>query len=125
MDEDQSLLNVVSLVATSHSLNELPEAPPKSRKIRGFKSPLKDDDQPTSSYRLPVGGASADILAYIDVRILSLSLGMRLKVSKLLQYPGVRSCRFYRPEGVEVKKARSLNPFSATRHDSRHYKKLS
>ena len=53
---------------------------------------------------------SADILAGIDDRISSPSLGMcSQKVSKLFQYLGVHSCRLYRFEGEEVTKARSLN----------------
>ena len=97
------------MVATLRSLNELPEAPSESRKIRGFRAALEDDDQPASSYRLPVGGASADILSDIDDRILSPSLGMRSKVSKPLQYPGVCSCHFSRFEGKEATEAHALN----------------
>ena len=37
------------------------------------------------------------------------SSGMRSKVSKLLTYPGVCNRRFYRFEGEELSKARSLN----------------
>ena len=74
----------MSVMATLRSLNELLEAPSESRKIRGFRAALEDDDQPTSSYRLLVGGASADTLADIDEMISSSSLGMCLKVSKRL-----------------------------------------
>ena len=100
MDEDrqeeQSLLNFVPVVATLQSLNELPEAPSESRKICGFCVALEDDDQPASSYHLPVDGASEEILADVDDRILSPSLGMCSKVSKLFRYLGVHSCHFYR-----------------------------
>ena len=92
------------------SLNELPEASLESRKIRGFRVALEDNDQPASSYCLPVGGASGDILADIDDCISSPSSGMRSKkVSKLLTYPGVRSHRFYRFKGEELAKVQSLN----------------
>ena len=53
------------------SQNELPEIPSESSKNSGFQAPLEDDDQPVSSYHLPVGGASADILVDIDERISS------------------------------------------------------
>ena len=36
----------VSVVATLQSLNELPEAPSESHKIRGFRAALDDDEQP-------------------------------------------------------------------------------
>ena len=107
--EEQSSVDFVLVVANLRSLNELPEAPSESCKIRGFRAVLEDDDLLTSLYRLPVGGASADILADIDDRISSLSLGMHSKVSKLLPYLGVCSCRFYRFEGEKVMKAQSLN----------------
>ena len=91
------------------SLNELPEAPFENCKIRGFQAALKDDDQPASSYHLPVGGASADILSDIDDLVSFPSWCMRSKVSKLLPYPSMRSHRFYWFEGEELVKARSLN----------------
>ena len=54
---------------------------------------------------MPVGGASTDI----DDEVSSPS-GMRSKkVSKLLQYPGVRSRRFYRFKREEVTKAKVLS----------------
>ena len=82
--EEQSSLDFVSVVAILRSLNELPEAPSESRKIHGFRAALEDDEQPTSSYWLPVAGASADILTVIDDGMSSPSLGMRSKkVSKL------------------------------------------
>ena len=68
---------------------------------------MEDDDQLTSLYRLPDGGRSTDIVVDIDDKI-SPSSGMRSKkVSKLL-YPGVCSRHFYRFEGEDVTKARSL-----------------
>ena len=42
------------------SLNELLQAPFENCKINGFWAALEDDDQPASSYRLPVIGASAE-----------------------------------------------------------------
>ena len=81
-------------------LNELLEAPSESRKIHRFCVALEDNDQSASSYYLPVGGASGDILSDIDDCISSPSSGMlSKKVSKLLTYPGVHSRRFNRFEG--------------------------
>ena len=69
----------------------------------------EDDDQPASSYRLSIGGASEDILTDIDDRVLSPPSGMRWrKVSKLLTSPGMCSLRFHWFEGGELVKARSL-----------------
>ena len=91
------------------SLNELLEAPSESHKILGFRGALEDDDQPASSYHLPIGRGSADILDDIDDRISSPSSGVHSKkVSKLLTYTGVRNCHFYRFED-ELSKAHSLN----------------
>ena len=59
--EEQSSLDFTSVVATLGSLNELLEAPSESRKIRGFRTALEDDEQPVSLYKIPIGGASADI----------------------------------------------------------------
>ena len=71
---------------------------------------FEDNDQPASSYRLPVGGASADILTNIDYWISSNSSGKHSKmVSKLLPYPEVHSRHFYRSEGEEAAKNRSLS----------------
>ena len=76
------------------------QSPSKSCKICGFHAALEDDDQPAFSYRLPVGGASGDILSDIDDHILSPSLGMcSKKVLKLLPYTGICSRRFYRFKG--------------------------
>ena len=44
VEEEQPLLDFVSVVATLQSLNELLEAPSESRKIRGFRAALEDDD---------------------------------------------------------------------------------
>ena len=74
--EEQSLLDFVSVVATLQSLNELPEAPSESRNICGFCAALENDDQPASSYRLLVGRASGDILSDIGDHISSPSSGM-------------------------------------------------
>ena len=77
-------------------ISELLEAPSENRKIRGFRAALDGNDQPASSYCLPVGGASVDI----DDCISSPSSGMpSRKVSKLLPYPRVHSRRFYHFEG--------------------------
>ena len=106
--EEKSLLDFVSVVAMLQSLNELPEAPSESRKIRGIRAALEDDDQRTSSYRLPFGWTSGDILANIDDFISSPFSGMR-SVLKFLTYLGVRSYRFYRFEGEELTKACCLS----------------
>ena len=59
---------------------------------------------------MPVGRASADILADIDDRVSSPSSGVRLKkVLKLLQYPGIHSKKFYRFKGEDMMKAKALN----------------
>ena len=113
-DEDlqveQSLLDFVSVVAVLRSLNELSKAPSESCKICSFGAALEDDDRPTYSHCLPVGGASADILEDIDDRISSPSLGMCSKrASRLLQYPVFCSHGFYHFEGDETTKTRSLN----------------
>ena len=93
-------------MATLRSLNELLEAPSESRKIRVFCAALEDDYQPASLYCLPVGGALGDILSDIDDRISLPSLSMHSnKVSKLLLYPGVRSCHIYR-----FRRRQRLNP---------------
>ena len=97
-------MNFVSVVAMMQSLNELPEAPSESRKIHEFHATSEDDNQPASSYRLPVGWVSADI----NDRVLS-PLSMRSKVSKLLTYPGMLSHGFYRFEGEELANSHSLN----------------
>ena len=71
---------------------------------------LEDDHQPAASYKLPIGVASVDILADIDVRVSSTSPGMRShEVSKLLQYQGVCSRKFYRFQGEEITKVKALN----------------
>ena len=46
--------------------------------MRMIRVALEDDEQPASSYCLPVGGVSTDILADIDDRISSPS-GLRSK----------------------------------------------
>ena len=95
----------MSVITTLRSLSELLEAPLESCKIHGFCAAVEDDDQPASSYKMPVGGASADI----DDRVSSTS-GMRSwKVSKLPQDPGIRSRKFYRFEREDITKAKALN----------------
>ena len=52
---------------------------------------------------MPVGGASVDVLEDINDRVSSPSLGMHAKkVSKLLQYSGILSQRFYQFQGEDV-----------------------
>ena len=90
--------------------SNLPPTPSEGSKIWSFRAGLDTDEQPSSSYRLPVGDASADILADINDGISSSTIvGMcSKKVSKLLPYPDVHSRRYYRFEGEEVVKVRSL-----------------
>ena len=65
--EEQFSIDFVSVVARLRSLGELPEAPSLGRKIHCFMAALADDDLPTAaSYKMPISGASADILANID-----------------------------------------------------------
>ena len=104
--EEQFSLDFVSVVDNLHSLNELLEALSESQKIRSFHAALEDDDQPAASYKLPIGDASADI----DDKVLSMSSGVHSqKVSKLLQYLGVCSRKFYYFEGEDLTKAKALN----------------
>ena len=71
---------------------------------------MEVDDQPVSSYKIRVGGAFVDILVDINNRVSSPSSSMRSKkASKLLQYPVVRSRRFYRFEEEDIAKAGVLN----------------
>ena len=57
------------MVAQLHFLGGLPEAPLEGRKIRGFMAALEDNDlSAASSYKMPIGGASLDILADTDSR---------------------------------------------------------
>ena len=109
--EEQSSIDFVAVVAQLRSLGRLPEAPSEERKIHGFMAALEDNDvHVTSLHKLPIGGASADILADFDSRVLSSSPGMpSRKSSKLLQYQSVRSRKFYRFQGEELTKAKALN----------------
>ena len=59
--EDHSSLDFVSVVVILRCLNELPEVPSESHKMCGFRAALDDDEQPASSCRMPVGGASSNI----------------------------------------------------------------
>ena len=75
-----------------------------------FVGGLDDNEQQASSYLLPMGDTSADILAVIDDPISSTTTGMQLKkVYKLLPYPGGRIQQFCQFKGEEVVKFRSLN----------------
>ena len=107
--EEHSSLDFVSVVATLRSLNEMPEGPPESRKIRGFQATLEDGDQPASSYRLQVGGASADILVDINGRISSPPLGAQRRCRGFFSIRGVHSRCFCRFEGEKANEACSLN----------------
>ena len=88
--EEQSS-EFVSVITQMRLASSLPEAPSEGRKIYGFRVGLDGDEQPVSSYRLPIGDVSADILANIDDHIFLTTFGMRSKVSKLLLCPGMRS----------------------------------
>ena len=91
--EEQSSLHFVSMVATLQSLNELPEAPSESCKIRGFCAAFEDDDQPASWWWF--GGHTLGHVFEEGVEASSVS--------------GVRSHCFYRCEEEGVTQARSLN----------------
>ena len=67
--EEQSLLDFRSVVTNLRSLNKLQEAPLESRKICGFHTAVEDNSQLASSYKMPIGGASVDILADIKDRV--------------------------------------------------------
>ena len=104
--EEQSSLDFMAVVAHLYSLNGLPEASSESCKIRGFRTALVNGNQPAASYKLTIGNVSADILTDIDDWV----SGMHSwKVSKLLQFQGVRSCKFYQFEGEDVTKVKALN----------------
>ena len=108
--EEKSSPDFVTVVSHLRSLTGLPEDPSEGRKIHGFMAVLEDDDQPAASYKLPIGGTSADILADIDNRVSSTSSGMcSREVSKLLPFQGVRSHKFYRFLGEDITKVKALN----------------
>ena len=86
----------------------LPSAP-ENCKIRGFKVALDADDEPSSSYQLPISDSSSDILLDLNDCISYATSGMRSKkVSKLLMYLGVCSCKYYHFEGEEVPRSHAL-----------------
>ena len=101
MDEDrqgeQSSLDFVTAVAMLRSLNELPEDPSGSCKICGFCVASEDDDQPASSYRLPVGGTfgiSSLILMNVSRHLLWPCTPRRCRnFSSNRVYPAVASTR--------------------------------
>ena len=70
---------------------------------------LEGDDQSSASYKLPIGDLSADILVDIDDRVATSSGMCSQKVSKLVQYLGIRSREFYRFEGEYLNKTKALN----------------
>ena len=115
--EDQSSLDFLLVVATLHSLNELLEAPSESRKIHGFRTAFEDDKQPVLSYRLPVDGTSADILADIDNRIL-------LRFCNCFSILGFTASVSTGLKGEEVMKARALNRHVTELAGSRSWDKL-
>ena len=71
--------------------------------MHGFHAGQDLEDQPSYSYSLPMGDASADVLADIDDRISLSSCGTWSKMmSKLLPYPGVCICHYYCLGGEKV-----------------------
>ena len=69
--EGHSSLELIDVIGQMHSESHLPEALSEGHKNRGFRASLDVEEQASSSYRFPVGDASADILADIDDRISS------------------------------------------------------
>ena len=86
-------MELVDVIAHMHMESDLPPAPLEGCKIQGFCAGLDVEEQPSSSYRLPIGDASVDILANIGDCISSSTSGMCSKKILLLPYPGVRSRR--------------------------------
>ena len=102
-------MELVDVIAFIPEESDLPTTLLEGRKIRGFRAGLDPDKRPSSSYRLPIGEPSADILVDIDDRISSSTAGMcSKKVSKLLPYPGMWSRRYYCFEGEGMVKFQSL-----------------
>ena len=98
--EEQPLLEFGNVFTQMQSVNRLLEALSEGRKIHGFHAGFDDNEQPASSYWLPIRNASADILADIDDRISATITDMRSKkVSMLLPYPGILCRHFYQFEG--------------------------
>ena len=100
---EEHLLADIVKVSWIHEVCDLSLAPSENRKICEFWDGLDPDEQPSSSYHLPISDASANILGDIDSCISSSSSGMCSKVSKLLPYPGVRSYCYYCFEEEVVK----------------------
>ena len=64
--EEHSSTNHVDVVSWIQDICDLPPASSESQKSRHFQAGLDSDDQPSSSYQLPIGVASADILVNFD-----------------------------------------------------------
>ena len=108
--KEHSSLELIHVIDKMLSVSSLMEAPSEGRKILSFCKGRDDEEQPASSYMLPIGDASVDILANIDDHISSTAARMQSKkISKLILYPGVHSCRFYSLEGEEVVKFQFIN----------------
>ena len=62
-------MELVDVIGKMRSVLRLLEAPSEERKIHGFCAGLDAEEQPVSSYSLPIGDPSADIMANIyDLR---------------------------------------------------------
>ena len=106
--EEHSSLELMDGIAQMCFESSLPAAPSEGCKIRSFRTGLDAEEQSSSSYRLSIGDASADIVD-IDDRISSSTSVMRSKkVSKLLPYLGVQSRRFCWLKREAVIKFRAL-----------------
>ena len=77
--EENSSTDLVEVVSWIREACNLPLAPSGPGKIRDFQAGLDSNDQPSSSYCLPISDASTDILAYIDDSISSSSSSMHYK----------------------------------------------
>ena len=64
--EEHSSANLVDVVGQIRNICCLPPTPSDSRKMCCFKVALDAEDQPSSSYRLPIGDSSSDTLADLD-----------------------------------------------------------
>ena len=94
-----SSVDLVEVVSWICDLCGLPPTPAEGKEMLGFRVAQDPDSHPSSSYHLPMGDTSPDILADIDDCISSPLLGMWLKeVLKLLPYAEVRSRQYYRVE---------------------------
>ena len=77
-------MELVDVIARICTESDLPPAPLEGWRIWSFRAGLDADEQPSSSYRLPIGDVSADILADVDYHVSSITTGMHFKkVSKV------------------------------------------